>query len=59
MAKFNKIAYNRKYIKENYIGFKLQLNKKKDKDVIKKLNNVPSKTRYIVELIRQDIKRED
>lgn len=60
MAKtFDKIAYNRKYNHTNYLSFKLQINKKKDKDVITKLNNVPSKTKYIIELIKKDIERED
>lgn len=59
MPKFDRVAYNRKYQREKFFDYKLQLSKKSDKDIINKLMSVPSKKRYIAELIRKDIERED
>lgn len=38
-------------------AFKIQLRKEADADVIKKLNNVPAKTDYVRNLIRNDIEK--
>lgn len=45
-----------KYNKKNTKSYCLKLNKKTDKDVIAKLDGVPSKMGYIKELIRKDLK---
>lgn len=47
-----------KHNKENTKIISLRLNFRTDKDILKKLNNVPSKMGYIKELIRKDIQKE-
>lgn len=46
-----------KYDKANTEQVHLKLNKRTDKDVLEKLDSVPSKQGYIKELIRADIKK--
>ena len=48
-----------KYDKANTVQYKLKLNKKWDRDIIAKLDNVGNKQGYIKELIRADIDEED
>lgn len=48
-----------KYDKENTVQVKLKLNKKKDADILGKLDSVEYKQKYIKELIRADISKED
>lgn len=50
-----KIRNNNVYAKKTYLRFMMNV-RKDDKDVIKKLESVPSKNRYIIDLIRKDIK---
>lgn len=54
---------DKKYIarwqKENTKIIPVRLNLDGDKDIIDKLENVPSKGRYIKELIRKDIKNDE
>ena len=47
-----------KYNKENTLCVLLRLNFSTDRDVIQKLESVPSKMGYIKELIRKDMKNE-
>lgn len=44
-----------KFNKEKTKSVQLRLNLKTDKDIIKKLDSVPSKMGYIKQLIRKDI----
>ncbi len=46
-----------KYDAENTIQFKMKLNKNTEKDIINRLNEVGSKSTYVKELIRNDIKK--
>jgi len=46
-----------KYRKNNTRNVTLQLNKNTDKDILKKLDEVPSKMGYIKELIRKDLEK--
>lgn len=48
-----------KYDKENTVQIKLKLNKKTDADILDKLVSVEYKQKYIKELIRADISKED
>ena len=48
-----------KYDKENTVQVKLKLNKKTDADILDKLDSVEYKQKYIKELIRADISKED
>lgn len=48
-----------KYDKENTVQVKLKLNKKTDADILGKLDSVEYKQKYIKELIRADISKED
>ena len=48
-----------KYDKENTVQVKLKLNKKKDADILGKLDSVEYKQKYIKKLIRADISKED
>lgn len=52
MEKENYIA---QYNKRNYLSFLLRI-PKKEIDVIKQMNSVPSKNNYLLELIREDIR---
>lgn len=47
-----------KYDRDNTIQVKMKLNKKKDADIINKLNTVSSKQGYIKSLIRKDLYKE-
>lgn len=44
-----------RYDKKNTVQVRMKLNKKTDKDILKKLNEVPNKQGYIKKLIRKDI----
>lgn len=46
-----------RYDAANTRSFRLKLNKKTDKEIIKKLESVPSIQGYIKELIRKDLKK--
>lgn len=46
-----------KYDAENTRQVHLKLNRRTDKDVLEKLDSVPSKQGYIKELIRADLKK--
>ena len=48
---------NMKYEAENTRQVHLKLNLRTDKDVLEKLDSVPSKQGYIKELIRADLKK--
>jgi len=56
MPPYNKTEYDKTYDEQNTVQFKMKLNKNTDKDILKKLDSVPSKQGYIKELIRADIK---
>lgn len=47
----------RKYRKKAMRSISISLHKKNKADVLEKLDSVPNKTEYIVNLIRDDIKR--
>lgn len=55
---FNKIEYDNKFIKENYIQFAFRLRKSADAEAIKKIKSVPNKSDYIRQLILNDIAEE-
>ena len=48
-------AYNQDYKKKHYKAFAVHINIDSCADVIQKLESVPNKTDYIVQLIRADI----
>lgn len=47
-----------KYDAINTIQFKMKLNKKSDKDILERLEEVENKSMYIKNLIRDDIKKD-
>ena len=47
-----------KWKKENMIGVSFRLSKAHESDIIEKLDSVPSKKTYIVNLIRADMRRD-
>ena len=49
----------KKYEKENTKRFSLKLNKKTDRDILERLDEVENKTQYIKMLIRKDIESSD
>ena len=49
---------SKKYQLNNTKCYSIQLSKKYDADIITQLENVPNKTQYIKELIRQDIEKQ-
>ena len=51
-----KIKANHKYDSKTYRIYRFRV-RKDDKDVIDKLESVPSKNGYVLELIRKDIKK--
>ena len=53
-----RIKSNAKYDAANTVQVHLKLNKKTDKDVIDKLDTVPSKQTYLKNLVREDLKRQ-
>ena len=52
---FNKLEYDKKFHKENYIQIQVKYKKTSDSDVIEKLNSVPNKADYIRQLVLDDI----
>ena len=58
MATQTQIDASNKFNKENTLCVLLRLNFSTDRDVIQKLESVPSKMGYIKELIRKDMKNE-
>ena len=56
MATQAQIDASNKFNKENTLCVLLRLNFNTDIEIIKKLESVPSKTGYIKELIRKDMK---
>lgn len=56
MATQTQIDASNKFNKENTLCVLLRLNFSTDRDVIQKLESVPSKMGYIKELIRKDMK---
>lgn len=48
----------KKWFKDNVFRYVLDLNRAVNKNVIEKLESVPSKKQYIVSLIEQDIENE-
>lgn len=55
----NKKDYDRKFMAENCITVRLQLNKKNDADIIAKLNEQTNKNGYLKNLIRKDIEMKE
>lgn len=53
---FDQAAYTKEYAKENYTRVSVVLNKRHDSDIINHLDTKPSKSDYIKQLIREDIK---
>ena len=51
------IKASNKYNKEKTISVQIRLNKVNDADIIKQLENVPSKMGYIKQLIRNDMNK--
>lgn len=52
------IAKNLEWRKSNTKRFEFYLHKELDKDVYEKLESVPNRRQYLIELIREDIKKE-
>ena len=57
LKEFNQLEYIKQFNKENYKHYHLKVNLK-DRDVIKRLDEVKNKNGYILELIRKDIRGE-
>ena len=55
--KFNKNKYDNNYKKQHYIRVTTLISKQ-EKDIIKKLNSVDSKSNYLKQLILKDIKKQ-
>lgn len=55
--KENKINYSMNYNKEKYKNVAIRIPKTGCEEIIEKLESVESKTSYILDLIREDIKR--
>lgn len=53
---FDQFRYINDYKKVHYRRFLIQLHKEKDADVIQKLEEVPNKSAYVKDLIREDLK---
>ena len=59
MATDAQIKAQAKYDAENTRQVHLKLNRNTDKDVLEKLDEVPSKQGYIKRLIREDLAKEE
>ena len=57
--KIGKMKSHQKWVAENTTRIVMNLNHNTDKDVLKKLSQVPSKQGYIKGLIRADIAKEE
>lgn len=53
---FDANEYNRNFSKENYKHYHLKVSKK-DEDIIKKIESQKNKNKYIIDLIREQLKR--
>lgn len=54
---FDKYEYDQRYLKEKYKHYHLAV-PNSNEPVIRKLNEVPNRNRYIIELIEKDLKGE-
>ena len=54
---FNKAEYDTKYHRENHTRVSVVLSKKYDQDIIEALQDKPSKSNYIKQLIREDLEK--
>ena len=54
---FNKAEYDNKYIRKNVTRVSVVMSKKHDQDIIEALQNNPSKSSYLKQLIREDLKK--
>lgn len=57
MATEAQIKAQKKYDADNTRQVHLKLNRRTDRDVLERLDNVPSKQGYIKRLIREDLER--
>lgn len=55
---FDKKKYDQEFIKNNYVEFRIKLNKNKDLEIINFLNSQQNKTSYLKKLIENDMKKE-
>lgn len=58
-AKKKQREYNYKYKKENCVQIAIRFSKLYEQDVLDKLDSVPNKRQYILNLIRKDIESSD
>lgn len=58
-GQFDQAAYISQYHKEHHVRVGIILNKERDADVIEHLGTKPSKSGYIKQLIRKDMKSDD
>ena len=58
-SKFDQTAYVNQYHKEHHMRIAVVLNKDGDSDIIEHLDKKPSKSGYIKQLIRKDMKSDD
>lgn len=56
-GKFDQNKYGQEYHAKYYTARNLKFKKDEDADVLAKLDSVPSKTDYVRQLIRADIKK--
>lgn len=54
--KENKRKYVLEYQKEHYASVVFHLRKEEDKDVLEFLKGFPNKSKYLIELIKKDMK---
>lgn len=58
MVSKKRLEYNNAYNKQNYKNINFRVNKE-DTEILEKIKSVPNKTKYLTDLIRQDIKKSE
>lgn len=56
--KRKKSAYDVQYQKENCYRFTLSVNRNKNKDIVDHLKTIRNKSRYLINLIKKDMKKD-
>ena len=57
MGNVNKSKYDQKYMRDNIVYYRMQINRKTEFDLLEWFNKQPNRNGYLKRLIREDMER--
>lgn len=57
MSNEKKSKYDQKYMRDNVMSFRFQINRKTEPDILEWFNQQPNRNGYLKRLIREDMER--